>query len=114
MANLAQQYELTKDHDLRQRIRMASVQAAFNILGESIGSMQPAEYSKRQALAVKVIQTAGVGTPDEDLLRMFTWAVCQNVAITSPDAPDGDIEFTLASVWSDCAGVTGTDMTPVP
>jgi hypothetical protein len=114
MPNLMPQYELTKNHDLRQRIRMASVQAAFLVLGEDQGTLPAAAYTKRQNLAVKVIATAGLGTPDDDVARMFVWAVCQNSAITSPEATDGDIEFTVSSVWSDCAGVTGADLIPTP
>lgn len=114
MPNLQGQFDLTKNHSLRQRIRMATVQAAFNVLGETQGTIPAAAYTKRQDLAVRVIKTAGLGTPDDDIARMFVWAVCQNAAITSPDATDNDIEFTVSSVWSDCAGATGTDLTPVP
>lgn len=92
----------------RKRVRMATITAAIAVQGEAQGSMPGSEYTKRQVLATKVIQTAGIGTPTEDVARMFLWAVIANVAI-SPASSDGDIQFTVNSVWGDCAGVTGDE-----
>jgi hypothetical protein len=102
------QIDNTKNADLKRRIRLASIIAAIDVQGEAVADMTPAVYAKRAALANKVIQTAGLGTPGDDVNQMFTWAVCSNVAITA-DSPDGDIQFSVNTVWSDCAGVTGTD-----
>lgn len=119
MASLDDRLELTKQGWFRQRVRMASVTAAVAVQGEATDSagMTPAKYTKRQALATKVITTAGEGTPDEDLKRMFVFA-CANDTLTDTwvgnekedgAIPDGDIQFTVNSVWDDCAGVTGMD-----
>lgn len=117
MASLEDRLELTKQGWFRQRVRMAAVSAAVDVQGEALGGMSPAKYEKRQVLASKVITTAGEGTPDEDLKRMFTFA-CANNTLTDTWAgneyeegaiPDGDIQFTVNSVWDDCAGVTGND-----
>lgn len=113
MATLDDRIALTKEGWFRQRVRMASVGAAVDIQGEALGDMSPNKYEKRQTLASKVIQTAGQGTPDEDLMRMFTWACANSTNAdtwrATEDIPDGDLQFTVNSVWDDCAGVTGTD-----
>lgn len=117
MASLEDRLALTKEGWFRQRVRMASVTAAVAVQGEALGEMTPTKYDKRQTLAHKVIVTAGEGTPDEDLKRMFTFA-CANDTLTDTwvgneyeegGIPDGDIQFTMNSVWDDCAGVTGND-----
>lgn len=117
MASLDDKIELAGKGWFRKRVRMASVRAAIDVQGEAITDMTPAKYTKRQELAHKVITTAGEGTPAEDLNRMFVWA-CANDTITdtwvtgekSEDSiPDGDLQFTVNSVWDDCAGVTAQD-----
>jgi hypothetical protein len=119
MATLQDRLSLTKEPDFRQRIRMAMVSAAVDVQGEATDSpgMTPAKYTKRQTLATKVITTAGEGTPDEDLKRMFVFACANNTLAdtyvtaeyNAESIPDGDIQFTVNSVWDDCAGVTGMD-----
>lgn len=113
MATLEDQVNLAGEGWFRRRVRMAALTAAVAVQGEALGEMSPAKYTKRQDLAHRVIVTAGVGTPDDDLLRMFTW-VCANATnadtwIATETVPDGDIQFTMNSVWDDCAGVTGND-----
>ena len=117
MATLQDRLDLTKQGWFRQRVRMAAVSAAVDVQGEALGDMSPAKYNKRQALAAKVIATAGDGTPDEDLKKMFAF-VCANNTVTDTwvannyeegAIPDDDIQFTMNSVWDDCAGVTGND-----
>lgn len=113
MASLEERIALTREGWFRQRVRMAAVNAAIDVQGEALGDMSPAKYQKRQALATAVITTAGQGTPDQDLVRMFTWA-CANSTLTdtwisTEDVPDNDLQFTMNSVWDDCAGVTGSD-----
>ncbi len=119
MASLNDKIELAGKGWFRKRVRMASVRAAIDVQGEDATGMAAAKYAKRQELAHKVITTAGEGTPTEDLNRMFVWA-CANDTLTdtwvtgekSEDSiPDGDLQFTVNSVWDDCAGVTGTDTT---
>jgi hypothetical protein len=111
---LIAQVELTKDQEFRQRIRMATVKSAQSIQGEAKGDKSDTEYGKRQDLAQRVIQTAGEGTPEDPILRMFVWMVCANPAILQEYEQDGEvaddsIEFTVNSVWDDCAGVSEMD-----
>jgi hypothetical protein len=97
------------DPDFRKRVLVASLTAAVAIQGESKGSLKSGEYDKRQVLATKLIQTGGLGTVNEDLQRMFVWAVITNVAITSASL-DSDIQFAVNSLFSKCAGATGTEV----
>lgn len=112
MADFLSQIELTKDSELKKRIRMAAVTAAVLISGEDPTGITPSRYAKRQALAHTVITTALQGSwgepSGEEMHVMFVWAVCQNQAITH-ESSDSDIQFTVNSVWDDCAGVTGAE-----
>ncbi len=99
-----------KDPDFRQRILVASLTAAVAIQGEDKpAQMKGGEYSKRQVLATKLITTGGQGTHDEDLQRMFVWAVITNPVITTA-SNDGEIQFVVNSLFSKCAGATGTEV----
>lgn len=102
------QVALTTNQLLRKRIRLASIIAALQVQGEAQGGTPEGAFVKRQVLATKVIQTAGLGTPTEDLAMMFVWLVVANEAISDASS-DSDIQFTVNSVWSDAAGVTGTE-----
>lgn len=98
---------LAQDVGFRQRVRMAAVTAAIQIAGEAKGSMSDAHYAKRQSLAQRVLLTAGGGDRSE-VLEMFAWACAQNVAL-STSSSDSDLQFTVDSVWDDCAGVSALD-----
>lgn len=99
----ADQVALAQDQDFRDRVRMAAVTAAVNVAGEAQSGLPVAAYQKRQVLANRVLTSAGYGERGE-VLDMFAWAVAQNAAITVASS-DSDIQFTVNSVWSDCAGV---------
>lgn len=98
-----EQVTLAKDEAFRSRVRMAAVTAAVLVAGEAQNAIPVAAYQKRQVLANRVLTAAGLGAHGE-VLDMFVWAVAQNVAITAASL-DSDIQFTINSVWSDCAGV---------
>ncbi|YCK35173.1 hypothetical protein ACNF49_14120 [Actinomadura sp. ATCC 39365] len=86
---------------------MAAITAAVLIAGEAQDSLTVAAYQKRQVLAYKVLTAAGYGERGE-VLDTFVWAVAQNGAITATST-DSDVQFTVNSVWSDCAGVHALD-----
>lgn len=103
------QYEYATDPDFRKRILVASLIAAVNVQGEEKpAQMKVGEYDKRQVLASKLIQTGGIGTPSEDLQRMFVWAVITNPSV-SVGSDDGEIQFVVNSLFSKCAGVKGNE-----
>lgn len=101
------QVALAHDAAFRSRVRMAVVTAAVQAAGESQGQLLAGAYLKRQNLASRVLMAAGLGERG-DVLDMFVWATTQNAAITAASS-DSDIQFTVNSVWSDCAGVTALD-----
>ena len=101
------QITLAKDEAFRSRVRMAVMTAAVLVAGEAQNAMSTTAYLKRQGLATKVLAAAGYGEHGE-ILDMFAWSVAQNSAISS-GSTDSDIQFTVNSVWSDCAGVTVLD-----
>jgi hypothetical protein len=103
------QYAYVGDSTFRQRVHVASMTAAIAVQGEEKpAQMKGGEYEKRQALATKMITTGGIGTPTEDLQRMFLWAVIANPVVT-PASDDGEIQFVVNSVFSKCAGVKGNE-----
>lgn len=104
------QYAYATDPDFRKRILVASLIAAVNVQGEDKPpGMKEGEYDKRQVLASKLIQTGGIGTPTEDLQRMFVWAVITNPSV-SIASDDGEIQFVVNSLFSKCAGVKGNEV----
>lgn len=104
------QYGYATDPEFRKRILVASLIAAVNVQGEDKPpQMKGGEYEKRQVLATKLIQTGGIGSPTEDLQRMFVWAVITNAAAT-PASDDGEIQFVVNSLFSKCAGVKGNEI----
>lgn len=98
------QATLAGDGDFRSRVRVAVATAAVQVMGESQGSFSDTEYGKRQGLAFEVLRAAASST----YLEMFVWATIQNAAIISGSS-DGDIQFTVNSVWDDLSGVRITD-----
>jgi hypothetical protein len=103
----ADQVALTKDSAFRDRVRMAAVTAAVLVAGEAQSALSTTAYLKRQGLATRVLAAAGHGEHSE-ILDMFVWAVSQNGAVSAASL-DSDIQFTVNSIWSDCAGVTVLD-----
>ncbi|MGW0805953.1 hypothetical protein [Nonomuraea sp. NPDC002799] len=99
----ADQVALAGDPVFRSKVRMATVTAAVLVAGEAQEALSVEAYQKRQVLANRVLTAAGYGERGE-VLDMFAWAVAQNAAITAASS-DSDIQFTINSVWSDCAGV---------
>jgi hypothetical protein len=99
---LIDQADLAQDSTFLARVQMAMVQAALQIIGEDPGTDAALSY-RRQSLGVTVLQRPAEMAP------RFAWAVAANVAVTA-DSVDGDIQFTVATVWNDIAGVTSVDM----
>jgi hypothetical protein len=110
MPTFIEQVNNTQDGDLRRRIRMATVIAAVNVQGEAPAAHSPAFLQKRADLAKRVLDSAGAGTATDQVAAAFVWAVCANVAINAQSL-DSDIQFAVNAVWSDVAGVTGSDGT---
>ena len=99
-------YSLSRNETFQARIESAIVAAAIQINGEST-SVNTDKDAKRKALAIAIINnTFGY-------VAIFARLVAANSTISAAYAatpnqsviPDGDIEFTIASVFDDAAGV---------
>lgn len=93
---------LARHETFRDRVGMAVVKAAVNVAAEL--PADPPDTRKDELRAN--LATNVLNDPDGHRAR-FTWAVLSNAAVAGAglDAPDGDIEFTVASVWDAIAGV---------
>jgi hypothetical protein len=96
------QATLAADTSFQLKVRVAVVTAAKDVMGEAKGSMSDTVFGKRQQFAYQVISSS-LGYLDR-----FVWAVVANPAITGASS-DGDIQFTVNTVWDDLSGVTITD-----
>lgn len=103
--SLQDQVDLTHDNAFAQRVFMAAVQAAKDIVGEDWGDgTHPAYHEKRNTLGQAVLNAGG----DNNVRSRFLWAVAASPAITAA-ATDSDIQFTVAQVWDDIAGVLNSE-----
>src|SRR5262245_6073266 len=98
-----EQAALAKDPAFRDRVSVAIAKVAIQVQGEPQAGMTEAEWAKRASLAGQVLQQPAAW------LDQFSMAVVTNSTITGT-SPDNDIEFTVTSVWSDVAGVSGRDI----
>lgn len=114
MTNLAKLVELAEDEHFRRRVRAAAVIAALQVSGESTNAADERSQA-RQRYATQVLQGA-IG------VQPFAFATAANPSIlqtyvdsehsgwsppTAADQasiPDGDIEYTMATIWDDLSG----------
>lgn len=101
-------YNLSNAPTFRARIEAAIVAAAIQINGEAPSNpVNETKDLKRKTLAIAIINNTSGYVP------IFSRLVAANPTISAAYAatpnqsviPDGDIEFTLASVFDDAAGV---------
>lgn len=99
---LTDQAALATDATFRAKVRIATVQAALAVQGEAHTSHATVD-AKRAALACSILSDGCAAKLDA-----FAYACASNVAVTAASS-DSDIQFTINSVFSDLAGVTGGD-----
>jgi len=90
-------YALSNDPDFRKRITIAIAKSATNVVGEA-SSGNPIKDRKRKDLGVGILNSPSA------YVERFAIAVATNPVINT-DSTDGDIEFTVNSVFDDIAGV---------
>jgi len=100
--SFTEQAALAADLSFQNRVRVAMTVAAVDVMGEAKGQMTDSVYNKRQSFAFQVLSNSA------GYLERFVWGVVANVAITGSSV-DGDIQFTVNSLWNDLSGVTITD-----
>lgn len=91
------QWSLANNEDFRKRIEVAIITAAVDINGETPSGNANID-GKRKALALSIINSPS------SYVERFAKSVVTNVAI-SVSSNDGDIQFTVNSVWNDIAGI---------
>jgi hypothetical protein len=96
--------ELAQDPVFQNRVQIAVIIAAKDITSETDTGM--VAHAKRQTRAVSVLNY-----PQAHLIP-WALAVASNPSITD-QANDGDIQFTVNSLWDGMSGVTEADKTTV-
>lgn len=94
---LADQAQLASFPPFRDRVLIATVQAAKDVASEAPSGDQRTD-DLRSSLATNVL------SDPEGYATRFSWAVAANPAITFAST-DSDIQFTVNSVWDAVAGV---------
>lgn len=94
------------DSDYRRKIQVAIVRSALDVVGEArpgVSTGAQAYYNQRHALGVAILNDSAA------YVDRFAWAVAVNPVITA-ESPDGDIEYTVHSVFDDIAGVNADEI----
>lgn len=101
--------------DFRRRVQVAMHKTAVAVQGEAQSALTLQQWQKRAALATTILGT--VADADGALvaassawLDAFALGVVTNASITAAST-DNDIEFQVAAIWDDVAGITGQDLT---
>lgn len=97
----AEQIELAEDGLFQARVRQATITAAIAVMAETPTAETQAAHEKRTALALRILSEP-TGTQ-----RAWAYAVAANPAITA-ESSDGDLQWTVNSLWDAMAGVTET------
>lgn len=102
--------QLVKDPGFNARVTAAIVTAAQQISGEEMTAGHETYYDKRAQLALEVLRAPVQKTSS------FVWGVAVNPTIVASGtaASDGDIQFTVNSVWDDIAGIRSGEAPPPP
>jgi hypothetical protein len=111
--SLADQAALATNNEWAARVRMAVVNAALQVKGEARQKGFKEFYEKRSSLADIVLGAPVPGQPVmsgmmDGVISRFCWAVAANPAINW-DSTDGDLAFTVNSVWNDLAGINADE-----
>lgn len=97
------QHALANNAYFRSRVLIAMVKTAVLVVGEALDSGEEIVHGKRHALGVEIMKTPQLN------LDSFAYGVAQNPVI-SGSSSDGDIEFTVVTIFDDIAGVKISDL----
>lgn len=104
MATFSDLGAIAKDSNFQSRVQYAMMVAAVNVYSEAAGTPG---HPARSAFAVRVINGQfSILTACLAVLTNATIAAEANLVTTPGFAiPDGDIQFSVNSLWNDFAGV---------
>ena len=100
--------ELIHSETFRERTYVAVLAAAIKIMSEAGDDAYHDYYTKRAELARHMISTGGQG--NESFIRGV--ALNPTISAAGENAPDGDIDFVVESIWDALAGVTYNERPP--
>jgi hypothetical protein len=90
-------YELSVNPEFRKRIQIAIAKIALDVVGEASSGIVVKD-KRRKDLGIGILNNPSA------YVERFSIAVVTNPVINS-NSSDGDIEFTVSSVFDDIAGV---------
>lgn len=102
MGTFLEQAELVENLDFLKRVKIAIKKSATSILGEAVDSQHIVKHEKRHKLAFSVLNST-------DLTKMFAEAIVATNTDINLNSLDGDLEFMVATVFDDIAGVKAGD-----
>lgn len=94
---------LAVDDTFKSKVQIAICSAALNVMGEDPTNSNRQD-EKRSRLAEAVLSDGG-----ESKVSAFAFAAASFGTLTGA-SPDSDIQFVINSIWSDMAGVTGSEL----
>ena len=100
-ATLSETADLVSWPPFKRKVSAAMITAAVAIGNEAVSSPPTEAQRRRHALSANVLRDPGQWADN------FAWAVAANVAVNHA-SNDGDIQFTVNSVWDAVAGVEPT------
>lgn len=98
---------LVASDSFKSRVGFSVLNAAISIMNEAPDDTKPARGAKRISLAWQQITAL---EPSAVFVRLC--AANPAIASAGDDAPDGDIDFVVSSVWDAVAGVTYIEVNP--
>lgn len=101
--SLATLSTLAQDSGFRAKVRMAMCSAALDVVGEAPDA-DNIKDEKRHRLGMAVLVDGGAA-----MLDAFAYAAA-SVGTLNDQSADGDIQFIVNSIWSDMAGVSGSEL----
>lgn len=98
----AQNFELYESEAFQKRVQMLSLQSATQIIGEDLSTFSAAQVAKRHDFAMKVLE-------DPNHCADIIARVCAAQGTLTSESNDGDIQYTINTIWNDLAGVKYDD-----
>jgi hypothetical protein len=89
--------------DFQKKVKAARIKTCLQIVGEAETQGKEVLFQKRHDYAFAILKD-----PSLDL-EAYSFAVAANPVITTQSS-DGDIEFTVVSVFQDMAGVKNSEL----
>lgn len=101
MGTYLEQATLLENEDFIKRVKIAVKKTATNVVGEAIDPAKLELANKRHKLGYQVL--------NGEMTKVFAEAIVSNNTDININSTDGDLEFMVATVFNDIAGVKITE-----